>query len=1585
MTSAAYDPFLTTLESAIDRSPLLLPVDLPLKAAIAKLYEAQAPCGLVVTAEQTLVGMLTERDILRLYVENRDLDNLALREVMGQPVVSMQEADLNDEAALTNHLARLQEQPVLHLPLVDDQGRVTGLMSQTSAGCALKCLLTLKQGLKRYQLAEQASGMVTYDYYFAEDQVTWGVNFELLLGYPAALYPQTFDDWQALIHPADFPDFQSSIAASFSQDQSFNLEYRVRHQDGHYLWIKDRNQFIRDANGQAIAVVGTITDITQHKESELKLRASEARFQRLATAIPGVLTEAIATPNKSLVFHYISERIEDIAGIKAQDILEDASRLTNLHHPDDQEAYWAAVEASVQTLQPFHHEFRLLLPSGEIKWIGSYACPVRQENGDITWFGVALDITAQKAMAVELAKNQFRLQEAQRLSKIGHWEWTPQTESLYWSDEIYRLLELDPQGFDLSFDSFLGLLPPEDRQNLLANYQAHVETRQPYEAVYRFPMADGRWKYMCDRVESVFDDNGQPILTRGTCQDVTETYRYHAILQQLVDGTAAVTGDNFFNAFVQNLAQALEVEYAIVAINQGDHLRTLAWVKEGELQPDISYSVAQTPCERVMQQGEYFCDRQVQNQFPDDRDLVEFQAETYLGIAMQGENGDVIGHICVLDTKPWTPDQREDYRKIIRIFAARANIELQRNLANEQLKELNQTLEAKVAKQTRLLAEKAQFQQAILDSTDYYIVTTDINGMITSVNRGAERLYGYVATELIGKTTPLIFCDPDALQHIYRELTQRYGQTMTPSIEAFFDPVRQTGRLDVDLVAMRRDGSRFPLALTITPLKDSHENIIGFLGIGKDITQEKLASKELQESERRYNNLVAASPVGIFQNNAQGFCIYANDRCYKMTGLTPETALGEGWYRTLHPEDLDWVAQAWQQFVAGDRDFNEEYRFILPDGSITWVMAQAVVDRDDDGKVLGYLGTLTDITQRKQAELERQTAIAKLEEAVQQLELAQAEISQNNRLLRAISQAQIAFINATDRLTIFDELLTDLLELTDSEYGFIGEVLFRNDGTATLEESLMKIRGIPYIKTHSVTNIAWDEATQKFYEENHETGMEFTNMNTLFGAVVMTGQAVIANSPRTDPRRGGTPEGHPPLNAFLGLPFFRGNGLVGVVGIANRPGGYTEEIVAFLKPFLTTCSNLIEGYRGDRQRRQAEAQLQLTNQELLRATRLKDEFLANMSHELRTPLNAILGNTEILQEEIYAPITPEQGKALAMVEKSANHLLSLINDVLDVAKIEAGQLELNRSYINIADLCEHSTAFIKHQAIKKQIHIDRQIPSQPLTLWGDERRVSQVLINLLNNAVKFTPTGGQVTLTVDLLSDNNGDRPDRLRFSVTDTGIGIAPEDIAKLFQPFIQIDSALNRQYEGTGLGLTLVKQIVELHGGVVHVTSKLGIGSCFSVDFPYNPDLSEIETFMQDYPPEPLETDPTTPFPLILLAEDNELNASTLKSYLEAKEYRVIVAENGREAIDLAIKEHPKVILMDIQMPEMDGLAAMKQIRSDPNLADIPIIALTALAMDGDKEKCLNAGANAYLDKPVRLKEVIRTIHQLLTPPSP
>ena len=387
------------------------------------------------------------------------------------------------------------------------------------------------------------------------------------------------------------------------------------------------------------------------------------------------------------------------------------------------------------------------------------------------------------------------------------------------------------------------------------------------------------------------------------------------------------------------------------------------------------------------------------------------------------------------------------------------------------------------------------------------------------------------------------------------------------------------------------------------------------------------------------------------------------------------------------------------------------------------------------------------------------------------------------------------------------------------------------------------------------------------------------------------------------------------------------------------------------------------------------AELVLANSELSRVMRSKDDFLSAMSHELRTPLNAILGLSESLAEGVYGDMNVKQVKSINTIAESGHHLLALINDLLDIAKIGAGKMELELTNTHVEDVCQASLRLVLELAQKKNLKLALSMDNKSVMLTADERRLKQILVNLLSNAIKFTPEGGSVTLatTCDVESES-------LMFSVRDTGIGIAAEDLSRLFSPFTQLDSKLSRQYAGTGLGLTLVLRLVEMHGGSVTVESEIGKGSCFTIRIPckgldtlipHNPSgtttLSEI-TSIQELP---------SNTPLILVADDNEINLMTVTDYLRANKLRVIQARDGLEAVKMVREHAPSLVLMDIQMPLMDGLDAIAHLRADDKHTAMPIIALTSRAMVGDRERCMAVGANDYLSKPVNMKQLVKTIH--------
>lgn len=414
-----------------------------------------------------------------------------------------------------------------------------------------------------------------------------------------------------------------------------------------------------------------------------------------------------------------------------------------------------------------------------------------------------------------------------------------------------------------------------------------------------------------------------------------------------------------------------------------------------------------------------------------------------------------------------------------------------------------------------------------------------------------------------------------------------------------------------------------------------------------------------------------------------------------------------------------------------------------------------------------------------------------------------------------------------------------------------------------------------------------------------------------------------------------------------------------------------------------------------------EEQARLITQ-FAKVARLKDEFLASMSHELRTPLNSILGMTEALQDEVYGDVTPRQRKALSAIDASGRHLLSLINDILDLAKIESGQVELTYSMVDMEALCHSTLRLVQPTAEKKRITLTAILDPAVKTMQADGRRLKQILLNLLSNAVKFTPDAGAIKLEV--IGQQSAEP--MVQFVVSDTGVGIPQEAIVHLFQPFIQVDSSLSRQYDGTGLGLALVYRMVEMHGGTVTVTSEVGQGSRFTVTLPWhsanevallspNEPLSAVAPSTPvaaaeaevNAPPSPspklgpARLAETGPSPLILLAEDNPITVKAVSDFLRYKGYQVETASDGVQALTMAQALQPALILMDMQMPSMDGLEATRRLRANQMLAAIPVIAFTAMAMPNDQARCTAAGVDAYLSKPVSLSHLQSTIERFLS----
>ncbi|NTU79337.1 MAG: response regulator [Chloroflexales bacterium] len=956
----------------------------------------------------------------------------------------------------------------------------------------------------------------------------------------------------------------------------------------------------------------------------------------------------------------------------------------------------------------------------------------------------------------------------------------------------------------------------------------------------------------------------------------------------------------------------------------------------------------------------------------------------------------------------------------------------------------------------------------MLALSDDAILGTDPQLRLTVFNRAAAQLFGYAASEVLGQPLSLLL----------------------PAL-ATLDPAGATpGVAEQAIMAMRKDGTSLEVSARIGWHADADGPRLSVVV--------PASAPSLQAAQPLDETSLLQHVQDAVITSDPGFRITGWNRAAEaLYGWRADEALGQITQTVLQTEypdgDRAQVLEAFRAHGAWKGEVIQHHR----DGHPLVIMAATALIRAPTGEPIGVVSVNRDISERKAAEAQLRAYAARLE---------------------VITEASRAFVEAGAE---YQALIEQIARISaDRLHAACSIRLLSDDG------QWLDVAAVGHYGPAAQQDMQASLAPWRIHLDDRAPAAVAARTGEAQFVPVIDPEALAATVP---PERRALLQRFFP-HSLMVLPLRlhgRSIGSLMLARDARETPAFTADDLSLAQDLTDRAAQVIgnaqllvrvQAELAERQRaeqaleaertllarRVAErtADLSLANAELARALRLKDEFLATMSHELRTPLNGILGRSEALQEAIYGPVTAEQVTALHSIIESGQHLLTLINDILDLSKIEAGRLTLERATLDVDLLGTMSLRMVAQSALVKHITLSSRFDGQVQYLLADERRLKQILVNLLSNAVKFTPEGGQVGLEVQ-----GNPAQETVTFTVWDTGIGIAAEDLPKLFQPFVQIDSSLSRQYTGTGLGLSLVARFAQAHGGSVAVESTPGQGSRFSVTLPWTPtdlaarpvpataavdtarpavrqalvvedsptaaaqitrylrelgarvavhphgtgtveravelqpDLIILDLLLPDDdgwavlrqlkaeprtrdipvlvitvvdepeqarqlgaaallvkpidrpmleqalrqilahpepPPEPiaLVMAPYLGRPRVLLADDNEETLETLADYLRAKGYVVLLARNGREAIVQAQEERPDVILMDIQMPGMDGLEAIRRLRAEAALAQVPIIAVTALAMPGDRERCLEAGADAYLAKPIHLRTLMATM---------
>ncbi|MDM8554740.1 PAS domain S-box protein [Desulfococcaceae bacterium HSG7] len=890
------------------------------------------------------------------------------------------------------------------------------------------------------------------------------------------------------------------------------------------------------------------------------------------------------------------------------------------------------------------------------------------------------------------------------------------------------------------------------------------------------------------------------------------------------------------------------------------------------------------------------------------------------------------------------------------------------------------------------------------------VVQATVDGEIVFANQKAAEFWGYKdAQEFVNEYDP----------------SKAYlGQHQRPDM---IDKIRQNGFVvNREQEFRRKNGGS--IWLLLSAFLDRETDIITTMAV--EITELKQIEKKLQKSKRKYKNLIENTLLMVLQATVNDEIIYANQRTAEYLGYNDVQEFSNEFipskaYLGKHQRS-DMIAALKQDgFI-----MNREQELLTKSGGSVWGLYSVSLDRQTG--IITSVGV--DITNWKKAEKEKEQLLNIIENAPYFIGWADADrkiqyvnpagrkmvgvtgndyfigksigFFQTKKGYAAIQNIGVphaikdGFWDGETELLGHDGRIIPVQQTIIAHYDEEGDFEFTSTIMRDISDLKKSLELTNEIIEHSPVGIAVYEGSGPCSDVNDAiTDMigaaksDILSSNWLqikswqeAGMTDIAKRALAQNSKKRFEYHGNTSYGKFAIADCHFTPISNSRLLVTAVDITDikKNEQKLQRIAAELSEHKQNLEKIIAQRMND---------LRIANAKLQRADRLKDEFLANMSHELRTPLTAVLGMSEALIDQVYGPLNEKQIKSLQTVENSGDHLLNLINDILDLSKINAGKMELQIGRVSVEAVCQASLKMIKQIAIKKKQTLSVNVDSRLTYIRADMLRLKQILVNLLMNAVKFTSDNGKIGLEADYAPHLN-----MVEFAVRDTGIGISEENMKKLFKPFVQIDGSFTRQHEGTGLGLVMVSKLAEMHGGSVAVESEEGKFSIFTVRLPHHPDedpvngkdLRGVEHQKGIAPQLPESLIEHKHRARILMADDNMENIETVADYLKAKGYDVSLAYNGFQAVQMTFEEKPDLILMDIQMPVMDGLKAIKEIRSreielrsqapKSESKRIPIIALTALAMPGDKEKCLEIGADEYISKPAGLKMLAGMIEELI-----